>query len=77
MKDEHDNKTADWVEPEFKLGDLVVYKDFHIDFLLKIDLLIDGGVKTKSDHLYRATIVRTATTRDILTIPIPTTTTTD
>lgn len=26
---------------EYRLGDLVVYRDFYIDFLLKIDLLID------------------------------------
>ena len=56
MKDEHDNKTVDWVEPEFKLGDLVVYKDFHIDFLLKIDLLIDSATVgyrgAKRSHMF-------------------------
>ena len=56
MKDEHDNKTVDWVEPEFKLGDLVVHKDSLINLLLKIDLLIDdktiGYRGAKRSHMF-------------------------
>jgi len=56
MKNGNDNKTVDWVAPEFKLGDLVVYQDFHIDFLLKIDLLIDSATVgyrgAKRSHMF-------------------------
>lgn len=28
---------------DFQVGDLIVYKDFYIDFLLKVDLVFEKG----------------------------------